>query len=160
MMNDRFADTVIRSATNADQSQIKALVFSVLAEYGLSPDSQTTDADLDDIEGNYIRAGGLFELVEDSQGHLLGTVGLYPLDNETCELRKMYLAPHARGRGLGSAMLERTLAQARQLGFTSVTLETANVLKEAIHLYTRIGFRQTTSEHLSARCDQAYILHL
>jgi putative acetyltransferase len=109
----------------------EALVFGVLAEYGLSPDPQSTDADLEDtdadledtdadledIEGSYIRAGGLFELIEDTQGQLLGAVGLYSVDAQTGELRKIYLAPHARGRGLGSAILKRTIVQARDLGF-------------------------------------------
>ncbi|HEX8832757.1 MAG TPA: GNAT family N-acetyltransferase [Abditibacteriaceae bacterium] len=159
-MSDRFADILIRPATNSDASRIKALVFGVLAEYGLTPDSQTTDADLDDIEGNYIKSGGLFELFENSQGQLLGTVALYRVDDETCELRKMYLAPGARGQGLGSAILERTIAGARCRGFKYITLETAGVLKEAIQLYTRFGFREIESEHLSARCDQAYVLRL
>lgn len=159
-MNEQLANFVTRPASNADRSRVQALVFSILAEYGLSPDSQTTDADLNDIEGSYIKSGGLFELIEDAQGQLLGTVGLYPVDAEICELRKMYLVPHARGKGLGHLVLERTVAQARKLGFKQVTLETASVLKEAIRLYVRFGFRETSSEHLSARCDQSYILHL
>jgi putative acetyltransferase len=159
-MNEHLAGNVIRPATNADRERIKTLVFSVLAEYGLSPDPQSTDADLEDIDDSYIRAGGLFELIEDTQGQLLGTVGLYPLDAQIGELRKMYLAPHARGRGLGSAILKRTIIQARNLGFKCITLETASVLKEAVLLYTRAGFQEMPSEHLAARCDQAYILHL
>lgn len=159
-MNEHLAGKVIRPATNADRERVKTLIFSVLAEYGLSPDPQSTDADLEDIEGYYIKVGGLFELIEDSQGHLLGTDGLYPVDAQTAELRKIYLAPHARGKGLGSAILKRTIAQARNLGFKAVTLETASVLKEAVLLYTRAGFQEMPSEHLAARCDQAFILHL
>jgi len=159
-MNEPLADFVIRPASNADRSRVKAFVFGILTEYGLSPDAQTTDADLEDIEESYIKRGGCFELLEDMQGQLLGTVGLYPVDAEICELRKMYLAPYARGRGWGRLLLERTVSQARQLGFKHVTLETASVLKEAIRLYVSFGFRETPAKHLSARCDQAYILDL
>jgi hypothetical protein len=41
-----------------------------------------------------------------------------------------------------------------------MVLETSSVLKEAIRLYTRFGFAPFQSDHLSGRCDQAYILHL
>jgi len=153
-------DVVIRSTTNEDRDRIKALVFGVLAEYGLAPDPSSTDADLDDIEANYIQAGGLFEVIEDGRGELLGTVGLYRLDAQRCELRKMYLIRPARGHGLGRSILQRTLSQAQARGFKTVVLETASVLKEAIHLYTRSGFQKIDAPHLSARCDQAYVLHL
>jgi putative acetyltransferase len=153
-------DFFIRNATNADADEVRALLLSVLAEFSLEPDPETTDADLRDIEKNYLAAGGIFELLEDGQGNLLGTVGLYPLDKATCELRKMYFVPQVRGLGLGKLLLERTINQARKLGFTKITLETASVLKGAIHLYTSFGFLPTNSNHLAARCDQAYELDL
>jgi putative acetyltransferase len=150
----------IRPATNQDQERITALVFSVLSEFGLQPDPAATDADLNDIEKNYTEAGGLFELLEDGEGTLLGTLGLYPLDEETCELRKMYFVPQVRGLGLGKLAMDRLIHRARELGFKRIVLETASVLKDAIRLYTRFGFVPIESDHLAARCDQAYILDL
>src|SRR4051812_42477414 len=101
-----FDSIKIRPASNEDEEKITALVTSVLSEFGLRIDLEETDADLRDIEKNYTEAGGTFEIIEDQQGNLLGTVGLYPLDKITCELRKMYFAPSARGRGLGKYILE------------------------------------------------------
>lgn len=153
-------DIVVRTATNQDRERVSELLGDVLAEFGLKADPAATDADLDDIEKNYLARGGTFELFEDEAGNLLGTVGLYPLDEETCELRKMYFVPRARGRGLGQQALERIINQARKRGFKKITLETASVLQGAIRLYTRAGFVRVESEHLSARCDQAYVLDL
>ena len=102
----------------------------------------------------------MFEVIEDRQGHLLGTYGLYPLDEETCELRKMYFVPQIRGKGLGRRILERAVDHARRLNFKAIVLETNSALKEAIHLYTRFGFVPTRMEHVSARVDQAFILRL
>lgn len=151
----------LRTATNQDVPQITALVASVLAEYGLQLDLQATDADLQDIEKNYLAAGGAFEVIEDEQEKLVGTVGLYPLDGATCELRKMYFAPSLRGLGLGHFMLARTLEQARSLGFTRITLVTASSLQAANHLYLKYGFRPYESAHLPpARADLAYSLDL
>lgn len=150
----------VRPATNADRERVKALVFGVLVEFDLRPDPEGTDADLGDIEAGYFRRGGLFELLEDEQGNLLGTVGLYPLDSQTCELRKMYFAPQLRGRGLGRELLARTVEHARRLGFTKITLETASVLESANRLYTKFGFRPIEHEHISPRCDRTYYLNL
>ena len=72
----------------------------------------------------------------------------------------MYLLRDHRGRGLGKRLLDHALANARQLGFKTVILETASVLKEAITLYERHGFTPYHPDHLSTRCDQAYRLIL
>jgi putative acetyltransferase len=153
-------DAQLRPATNADSPAVRDLVFAALREYGLSPDPDGTDADLRDIESSYPRRGGAFDVLEASHGRILGCVGLYPLGVETCELRKMYLAPGARGCGLGRRLLDAALTTAKKLGFRFVTLETASVLKEAIALYTRYGFKPYTPDHMSKRCNQAYALDL
>lgn len=152
-------DVTIRLATNDDGERIRALVFGVLDEFGLPSDPAGKDADLNDIEVNYLRSG-TFEVIEDKAGALVGTYGLYPLDKETVELRKMYFVPQIRGLGLGRKILERAVAKARQLGFKSIVLETISVLETAIHLYTRFGFVPVPSKHVSARVDQTYLLRL
>jgi putative acetyltransferase len=136
------------------------LVYAVLDEYGLEPDPGATDADLDDIEQSYFARGGAFSVLETQDGTIIGAYGLYRMDEHTCELRKMYLHADYRGKGLGKRLLEDALAQARDRGFTKVVLETASVLKEAIALYQSYGFVPHHPDHLSPRCDQAYILKL
>jgi putative acetyltransferase len=155
-----IGDVVSRSATNDDRERVFALVSAALEEHGLRPEPEEKDADLKDIEGNYIQRGGVFEVIEDQRGNLLGTVGLFPLNEETCELRKMYLTPAVRGLGLGRLMLSRMIAHARGAGFKRITLETASVLKIARRLYTRTGFVPFETTHLSARSDQSYVLEL
>lgn len=160
MRLQNIGEAMIRPATNQDQDRIVTLVNSVLSEYGLRLDPEGTDADLNDIENNYLKSGGVFEVIEDGEGKLLGTAGLFPLNQETCELRKMYFVSQLRGKGMGKRMLERMTARARELGFKRVVLETAGVLKDAIRLYTRFGFVPIESQHLSNRCDQAFMLDL
>lgn len=157
---DRFKAFRVRAATKRDGEAVRTLVFGVLAEYGLSPDPHGTDADLDDIEATYGARGGSFEVVEDDNGRLVGTVGLYRTGQDSFELRKMYLAPAVRGQGLGKWLLARSLEAARQERARRVTLETASVLTEAIALYRSFGFRPLPAAHCSARCDQAYVLDI
>lgn len=149
----------VRSATNADCEKIQQLVFGILKEYGLQADLDGTDKDIFDIEENYLKPGGHFEVVEGPDGEILGSIGLYPLNNETIELRKMYFAPSIRGRGLGKKLLSRMIEKARNLGYLRVYLETASVLKQAVHLYERAGFVPADEKH-TPRCDQAYVLEI
>jgi len=154
------SDVTMRPATNEDAAAVRSLVFGVLHEYGLKPSPADTDADLFDIKASYFARGGRFDVVVDANGTIVGTVALLPVDERSVELRKMYLLSAARGQGLGRTMLEHAIAQAKEMGFGRITLETASVLKEAVALYTRYGFRPCTSEHMSARCDQMFELIL
>jgi len=186
----------LRPATNADCEPVRDLVFAVLAEYHLTPDPACTDADLRDIKQSYFHRGGVFYVLEEKDGTIIGSYGLYPIADcglqiadsnrgasaphsapvlgcfqpvpgpqgdaipSTCELRKMYLRRDHRGKGLGKRLLEHALTEARRLGFKTITLETASVLKEAVRLYEASGFKPYTPAHLSHRCDQAYLLKL
>jgi len=164
-MNDS-PEITVRPAGNADRERVKSLVGSVLREYGLTPEPLGTDADLEDLEKNYINRGGVFELLEDANGELLGTVGLYPMPSvdaekpKTVELRKMYFVPQLRGQGWGKKTMTRMIETARELGFKRIILETHSVLKEAIGLYKSFGFLPSCEGKHSARCDQVFFLDL
>ena len=155
-----MADIKLRSASNKDGQKIKELVFSVLSEYGLKPDVDSTDSDLDDIETNYINRNGIFELAEDNEGNVYATMGLFKIDSDACEIRKMYINKNYRGKGIGKFLLLRCIEKAKMLGYKKIILETASALQEAIGLYTKHGFKRYCPEHLSGRCDQAYYLDL
>jgi putative acetyltransferase len=144
---------------NKDLIAVKSLIFGVLEEYGLKPDESSTDADLDDIEKNYSLNNGYFGLVL-FNNTIAGTFGVYKLSVDTCELRKMYLKKEARGKGLGKIMMSKVMEIARSKGYRYIELETASVLKEAISLYEKYGFKEVKREHLAKRCDKAYILEL
>lgn len=148
---------VLRRATAADSPAAFAFVARVLAEFGLSPDAHGTDADLADFESHYFAPGGDFARLHDATtGDLVGTCGLAPTGNGAVELRKMYLSPAVRGRGQGRSLLEWAIDRARELGFRRMTLETAAVLKDAIVLYERNGFKIDPAGVHSCRCDAGY----
>ncbi len=155
-----MSDIVYRDAHPQDEAAIQSVVFSVLAEYGLLPDPGSTDADIRDIEASYFARGGTFRVAVDSSGAIVGCGGLYPLGESEAEIRKMYLVPAVRGRGLGRALLGDLVGFARARGYRRLVLETAGVLKEAIGLYRSVGFIETKRDHLSCRCDQGFALEL
>lgn len=149
----------LRPATDADAPQVQELVFGILRAYGLQPDPQGTDADLTRLEAFYHpEAGGSFHVAVDAAGRLVGTVGLLRLEAQpgAWELRKMYVHPAARGRGLGGRLLDLALEQVRERGGTELYLETAQVLKEAVALYEKRGFTRCGAlpgHACASRCD-------
>jgi putative acetyltransferase len=150
----------IRVATNDDTPAIRAVLLCVRSEYGVLGEIGADDADLDDLELNYFRDGGCFEVVEDTAKRVLGCAGLLPLNPCRAELCKMYLEKSARGLGLGRRLLGDVLAAARRSAFREVWLETNSVLTEAITLYKKNGFELVNSDHLLPRCDVAYLLRI
>jgi putative acetyltransferase len=157
-MEKKLGTYTLIPASNRYTKVLKTLVFDVLVEYGLQPGA--IDFCLGDVEKHYFGRGGYFIVILDENATVVGTGGLYPLENGSLELRKMYLLSAHRGKGLGQWMLTILLEKARQLGFQRIELDTASVLKEAISLYKKNGFQLFESDHIVARCDQAYELIL
>ena len=150
----------IRPATNEDAGAVKDVFFLTLEEFGLPASRETTGADLDDLEANYFKSGGTFEVVVSPDGRIVGCVGLRLLGQRRAELCKLYLRPEVRRLGLGRLLLGRMVQRARELGCEEIRLVTHSVLWDAARLYERHGFKAVTMEHPSTRCDRAYSLRL
>lgn len=149
-----------RAGTVDDGPALQALVFDCLREYGLSPDPDDTDADLLDVHRHYRNRGGRFDvLVRERDGAIVGSVGLVPVAEGVCELRKMYFDPSIRGRGYGKRLLRECIDWCRRRGFDALTLETASPLREAMALYEKFGFRPAGCVGVP-RCDRRYRLDL
>lgn len=149
----------MRNATNADSENIKEHIFGILETYGLFPDLEGVDSDLNDIESNYHNNNGFFYIVVDSDENILATTALFSENKYTCELRKMYLHKSLRGKGIGKFLLEYSIKKAKEMGFKKITLETASVLKEAIALYEKYGFKSYEGKTCD-RCDQTYFFEI
>lgn len=84
----------------------------------------------------------------------VGTVGLIPLDGETCEMIKMGVEPTAQGRGVGLALGKAVIEHARTMGFRKMVLYSNTVLSGALRLYEKIGFQEVALECGSyGRCN-------
>jgi GNAT superfamily N-acetyltransferase len=83
-------------------------------------------------------------LVRDEDGAPVGCGALRALDAQAVELKRMYVIPPRRGRGLARAILARLEDEARARGFTIARLETGGLQHEAINLYASSGYRRIT----------------
>jgi putative acetyltransferase len=157
---------VIRPITPADDAAMAAIIRAVMPEFGAVGDGfAINDPEVDWMSRAYAQPRSAYFVVE-RDGAVLGGGGVAPLqggDGDTCELRKMYFLPQARGLGAGSAMMERCLQAARGFGFTHCYLETLCGMGAAMRLYERSGFRRIDAP-LGATghggCNTFYLLDL
>jgi putative acetyltransferase len=90
----------------------------------------------------FVEPHGVFFVVRDDDGRAVGCGGIARFDATRGELKRMYVAPEARGRGLGRLLLVELEAQARRLGYASVVLETGDRQAEAVGLYESSGYER------------------
>lgn len=155
----------IRDAIPGDEAAVQQVVFPVLREFGLTPDVHGPDVDLEDLQAAYAQRGGVFRVVTDGDGRIVGCGGFRPLSGDAVgenavELRKMYLLPEWRGRGLGRRLLEDLITRARTAGHRRMVLDTAAVMTDAIALYKRSGFISFENPQRLRRCDLSLSLDL
>ncbi|MDO6517078.1 GNAT family N-acetyltransferase [Zobellia uliginosa] len=133
----------IRNIRKGDNGQVATLIRKVLVDLG-APKVGTAyaDATLDSMFENYDCPRAAYFVVEEND-KILGCAGVAQLDNcddNICELQKMYFLEEARGRGIGSKMLQICLEKAREFNFEKVYLETMPYMKAAQKLYEKMGF--------------------
>jgi putative acetyltransferase len=137
------AGFLIRPVAADDNDALARLLRDVMEEFGATgAGTSLHDPELLDMASAYAGHGSAYFVIE-SAGGLVGGGGLGPLaggEPDVCELRKMYLRPAARGRGLGRAILARCLDAARQLGYKRLYLETRQTMRQARRLYEHNGF--------------------
>ena len=143
-----------RDAKSGDEKQVLNLIQVVLLDYQLTLEPQGADKDVTDIKSNYIDNYGWFQVVENNE-KIIGSVGIYKVNNDECELRKMYIYPEYHGQGIGSTLMKNALQKAKALGFKTMTLQTNSVLKKALPLYQKYGFTIDESIEVCSRCDIA-----
>ncbi len=150
----------IRQATNRDTEAIVNVIRTSYDEYGWTWEPTGYHADLYDIEAQYWRPGHGFWVAEsiDSEANVLGTVGLLffqaiPLGENSitdygsqiritgadCSLERLYVHPEARGKGMGSALLDHAMAVARSVGKRRMEIWSDKKLEAAHRLYRKFG---------------------
>jgi putative acetyltransferase len=159
-MKAAYQDFLIRDWQPGDRHPVANHIQAILIEYGLTNEPVGADQDVLTIEDSYWAKGGEFWVIE-SQGRLVGTAGYYPVNRgeNAVEIRKMYLIPEARGKGLGRYLLQSLEKAIIAKGYTHAWIQTASALKEAVQLYERNGYERTTGVDTD-RCDRIYVKNL
>jgi len=133
----------------------RSLVVDTLREFGFEPDP-VLDADLDDPAATYAALWLVLSGFE-----VVGSVALRDVGDGTLELKRMYLRPSQRGRGLGKHLLALALDWARAYGARAIRLDTSERMVAAQHLYEAYGFRRMPGDApRQGQCRLLYELRL
>jgi|SRR5579871_2066366 len=123
-------------------AQARELFLEYAKSLGFSLCFQNFDKELAGLPGDYAPPDGRLFLAE-YNAQLAGCVALHKLAGEICEMKRLYLRPQFRGLRLGRALADRIIAEARQIGYKRMRLDTVEpVMKDAVAMYRKIGFRE------------------
>lgn len=123
-----------------DVDAVRRLFLEYQESLGVDLCFQGFDRELAELPGDYTPPGGRLLVVRDD-GAAVACVALRRLDAATCEMKRLYVQPSHRGLGLGRALAEAVISEARLNGYERMCLDTLPSMSEAAVLYERLGFR-------------------
>lgn len=123
---------MIRAATARDLPSIRELLHEYATSLGVDLSFQDFDRELETLDTYY-------ELILVSPPE--GCIALRRIDETTCEMKRLYVRPSARGKGLGRKLAEALIAEAKRRGYMRMRLDTLPSMREAMSLYEALGFR-------------------
>jgi len=128
-------------ATRPEHWQVaESLIRQYAASLEFDLDFQGFDEEIESLPSHYGPSGGCLLLAVES-GRFVGCVGLRALENGICEMKRLYVVKEMRGHGVGRALAEAIIAEAKRLGYLSMRLDTTPAMTAARALYASLGFR-------------------
>jgi putative acetyltransferase len=134
---------IIKTFSTSLTGEVKDFVLGVLKEQGFEFDPNK-DFDLDNIDKHYLQSGGVF-YVGIVDGAIIGTSAVRRIDNNRCEIKRIYVRKDFRGRGFGRELFLKALEFAGQ-NYSVAVLKTDARLTDAIGLYLKNGFSVVKEE--------------
>lgn len=142
----------IKIVSAYDHSKEISLLFSEYTDMLIAGDSafqtylaiQNYDEEIKHLETKYgMPNGRLYVAYYD--GELAGCIGLRKIDNQNCEMKRLYVRPEFRGKRIGNRLVEKIIADAKEIGYSYMLLDTLPFLQGAIHMYKKYGFYEIDS---------------
>ena len=130
----------IRPANFPDDVSVVQSLFREYAD-GLGVDLcfQGFEEELSTLPGKYDPPSGKL-LIATGLAGAAGCVGMRRIDAQSCEMKRLYVRPQARGENLGRRLVEQILEEARRAGYALVCLDTLPSMATAQRLYQSLGF--------------------
>jgi putative acetyltransferase len=146
LMSERFRSVPQLQFAQAELptqiAQARELFLEYAQSLGFSLCFQNFDQELAGLPGDYAPPEGRLLLAK-YEGQVAGCVALHRLEDGICEMKRLYLRPQFRGKGIGRALTDRIISEARQIGYQRMRLDTVEpVMKDAVEMYRKLGFKE------------------
>ena len=122
--------------------EVRALFQEYWDSFGFTPCFQGFGAELERLPGEYAPPAGRLALAL-VDGRPAGCIALRGCGAGRCEAKRLYVRPEFRGHGLGRALLDWVIAEARAAGYREMVGDTMPVMDRALSMYDRYGFERT-----------------
>jgi ribosomal protein S18 acetylase RimI-like enzyme len=130
-----------QAETPEQMEEVRGLLREYEASLGVSLCFQGFERELAALPGEYAPPAGRLLLALEA-GQAVGCVALRKLDEESCEMKRLYLRPEFRGKGAGRWLALVIIGEARKCGYKTMRLDTLPSMREAIALYESLGFKR------------------
>lgn len=132
---------IVSAQTGEDLEQVQILWREYADSLDFNLDFQNFHEELTNLPGDYVKPAGCLLLAK-YRDELAGCVALRQLSDSICEMKRLYIRPEFRGLGIGRALAEAIVEQARAIGYTRMRLDTAPSMEAARALYKSLGFKK------------------
>ena len=134
----------IAAAVGSDIEAVRSLWSEYWDSLALAPDFQDFAAERAALPGVYASPKGCL-LIASVQDEPAGTAAFRQLNAKSCEAKRLYVRPAFRRQGIGSALLDRLIQEARIAGYQEMYGDTLKSMESALQLYRQVGFREVES---------------
>jgi ribosomal protein S18 acetylase RimI-like enzyme len=142
---------IVHARTRGELAHVRAL----FTEYAATPRCARAFRDfgkeLAELPGEYAPPDGCL-LLATFRRRLAACVALSRADDGACKMKRLFVRPEFRGRGIGRSLALAAIAEARRIGYPRMRLYTFRFMREAIALYRTLGFRRVKLESAKAIC--------
>lgn len=146
---------VVPATSPTDIAAARTLFNEYAASLSIDLCFQNFAAELAGLPGNYAPPTGCLLLAKADERNV-GCVALRQLEPKIAELKRLFVQPASRGRGMAKALIEEALTFARRTGYRAVRLDTLRELNPAITLYTAFGFKEIPPYNAGGTDDIQY----
>jgi putative acetyltransferase len=142
-MAERQSRAIVIAPVDDGQSlsTVRALLLEYWESFGFTPCFQNFDKEVAGLPGSYVPPAGRLALAR-VDGEAAGCVALRRVDAHRAEPKRLYVRKAFRGLGLGKALLEWVMDEARKAGYTELVGDTMPEMRDALALYDRMGFER------------------
>lgn len=150
-----------QAITEEEIEAARSLFKEYAASLGFSLCFQSFDQELASLPGDYAPPGGrllLADWIEDENEQLAGCVALHRLDDGVCEMKRLYVRPEFRGKGIGQSLAIAIVEEGREIGYRRMRLDTVpSVMGNAVALYRTMGFREIPAYRVNPIAGAIYM---